>query len=128
MPIMIPTNRCRRLLDELGCWLAGAGLLFGLLIGLILGLLAGCAAAVEDDPPAEQQIVAGSLVEVTGLEHERIEVNPTEIVALRAPRRVHRVLPAKANCAIMTTDGKFLSIIESCAEVRRKLERLERPR
>jgi hypothetical protein len=120
---MSPSNRCRRLLDELGCWLAGAGLLFGLLIGLILGLLAGCMAAVQQDPPPEQQQLAFDLVTVTGLEHELIQINPSEVIALRAPRKVHRVLPPRANCAVQTTDGHFVSVLETCQEVLQRLER-----
>lgn len=82
-------------------------------------LLAGC--AYREDPPEQRQLAA-DLVELTGLEHERIEINPAEVVAVREPRAHHRVLPAKANCAVMTTDGKFISVLETCPEVTRRLE------
>ena len=71
-----------------------------------------------------QNALALDLVHLTGLHHELIEVNPTEIVVIRSPRKQSRLLPPEANCAIVTTDGKFISVLETCEEVDRRLEQV----
>ena len=83
---------------------------------LALVLLSGCAI---DDPPEQ---FAFDLVRVTGLDHEMIEINPAEVVAIHAPRLHRRELPPSAHCAIKTTDGKFISVLETCQEVADRLE------
>jgi hypothetical protein len=67
-------------------------------------------------------VVAVDLIQVTGLDGEAIAINPTEVVGIRAPRKHHRVLPPLANCAIMTTDGKFIAVLENCQMVSQRLE------
>jgi hypothetical protein len=77
----------------------------------------------SDDPRAEQ--IAVTLVELTGLDHESITVNPASIVALRTPREHDRVLPAAAACAVQTTDGKHISVLETCEKVRQLIDAAE---
>jgi hypothetical protein len=68
-------------------------------------------------------ILALSLIELTGPDKQHIEVNPSEVVALRAPR------PAEAThfapgvkCLVYTTDTHFIGVRETCAEVRDLIE------
>lgn len=64
-------------------------------------------------------IILAALVAVTGPGAKQILVNPHEVVSVR---------PAPANltdgvqCLIHTTDGKYISVLESCGDVVRKLE------
>ena len=83
-------------------------------------LLAGCAAVVNDPPDPRNQL-AIELVELSGLDNEQIEVNPAAVVAIRSPRQKNRIMAPAANCALLTTDGRFISVLESCDEVRRRL-------
>ena len=85
-------------------------------VGFLL-LFIGCA-----NVAAAHELLALELVQLTGLEHEIIQVNPSTIVAVRLPLERYRLLAAEANCQLMTLDGKFISVIETCAEVRRRLE------
>jgi hypothetical protein len=82
-------------------------------------LLLSCA----DDPRAEQ--IAVTLVELTGLDHETIAVNPASVVALRTPRTQGRVLPPEAACAVQTSDGKHISVLETCEKVRQLIDAAE---
>ena len=71
--------------------------------------------------PAGIIALALNLIQLTGLDHEAIYVNPSAITVIREPRTHHRTLPANANCALMTSDGKFVSVLESCYVVRKLL-------
>jgi hypothetical protein len=63
------------------------------------------------------------LLKLTGLDGQMIEVNPDQIVSLRVPREdQERHIHEKAQCLIHTTDGKFISVIETCERVQRLLE------
>ena len=84
-------------------------------LALIGMLLTGCAA---DDPPQ----LAFDMIELTGLVGERVAINPAEVVSIREPREKGRAVHPHANCIISTTDGKFISVIEECTEVERRLE------
>jgi hypothetical protein len=67
--------------------------------------------------------LALDLVQLTGLDHEAFYVNPSEVVMIREPRTHNRVLPPAARCAIVTSDGKFISVLEPCAQVRKLLDK-----
>lgn len=64
-------------------------------------------------------IVAAALVAVAGPGAKQILVNPSEVVSVRAAP-AH--LTDGIQCLIHTTDGKYISSIEDCATVVRKLE------
>ena len=52
---------------------------------------------------------------------QEVEINSTEIVAIRAPRSpdaVHK----DVSCVIFTTDGKFIAVQETCEQVERKVK------
>jgi len=69
-----------------------------------------------------QERLALDMIKVTGLEHEIIEINPNKVVAIREPRPQGRAVHNKANCTVLTADGKFVAVLEHCAEVERRLE------
>jgi hypothetical protein len=73
------------------------------------------------DHPAGQQL-AVELVELTGLDGELIAINPASVVTLRAPRKHDHLLPASASCAVQTSDGKHISVRETCKQVRQRLD------
>jgi uncharacterized protein YlzI (FlbEa/FlbD family) len=80
-------------------------------------LLLSCA----DDPAAGQQL-AVTLIELTGLDGEPVAVNPHSVVTLRSPRPNDHLLPPGAACAVQTSDGKHVSVRETCEQVRQRLD------
>jgi hypothetical protein len=72
------------------------------------------------------QLLALLLVTLTGPEGQHIELNPNVIVTIREPRgdtHFHKEI----KCVIHTSDGKFLSVQETCARVHELIdEALER--
>jgi len=65
------------------------------------------------------------LVRVTGLDGQEIDLNPSQIVSLRSPRGVHDprgVHHDAVRCLIHTTDGKIVSVVETCQDVLKMLE------
>jgi hypothetical protein len=73
------------------------------------------------DHPAGQQL-AVTLIELTGLDNEPIAINPHSVVTLRSPRANDHLLPAGAACAVQTSDGKHVSVRETCEQVRQRLD------
>jgi hypothetical protein len=63
-------------------------------------------------------VLAAVLVALTGVEEQSIEVNPSEVVSIR-PQRGN--LANGIRCIIHTTDGKYISVVEDCMTVSRKL-------
>lgn len=53
-------------------------------------------------------------LQLTGLDGQIILVNPDHIVSLRNPRGG---FDEDVNCLINTTDGKFITVVESCDHV-----------
>lgn len=49
-----------------------------------------------------------------------IAINPKLIVSMRAsvPDKVNERIAPSANCLINMTDGKFITVVESCNKVR----------
>jgi len=64
--------------------------------------------------------LASELVPLMGLERQMIWVNPAEVVTVRAPRGDTSLHPG-VKCILHMADGKTVSVIEDCAEVRKKL-------
>jgi hypothetical protein len=67
-------------------------------------------------------IIAIHLILLHGLHGHVLYVNPDEVVAIRSPTQ-HSLLKEGYKCAISTTDGKFVSVIEPCDEVHRLIEK-----
>ena len=68
----------------------------------------------------EALILAAVLVAFTAGDGRPIAVNPDQIVVVRGPSQKD-LLTRNVRCVLGTTDGKFISVVEDCAEVRRKL-------
>jgi hypothetical protein len=62
------------------------------------------------------------LVTVTGLDGRRIDINPKFVVSVVQPKE-KGTLTSQATCVLNFNDRKFLSIRESCDEVRALLKR-----
>jgi hypothetical protein len=65
-------------------------------------------------------IMALHLVVLHGPDGQLIEINPEEVISLRSPHiegHVHHAI----NCLIYTSDGKYLGVVEECADVQTKL-------
>lgn len=58
----------------------------------------------------------------TGPEHQVIQINPEKVTTFRRPRGNDH-LGKETHCVIFTTDGKFISVVESCEEVHDRLEK-----
>lgn len=61
------------------------------------------------------------LLQFTGPDGQRIEVNPAGIVSIRTPRKSEHFAPG-THCIIFTSDNKWLTVVESCQEVNDRLE------
>ena len=51
-------------------------------------------------------------------------VNVNEIASIRAPTAIDlgRHFAKGSKCVLLTTDGKFLAVVETCAEIRKALD------
>ena len=65
-------------------------------------------------------LLAVYLVALTGPNEQRIEVNPAQVVSLRAPRSEEHFAQG-VQCLLHTVDGKFIAVVEPCDAVRLKL-------
>jgi hypothetical protein len=52
-----------------------------------------------------------------------IRINPRNVTSLHAPTTPghNQVVVKGANCLVNTTDGKFISVVETCADVARMI-------
>lgn len=57
-----------------------------------------------------------------------ISVNPDEIVSLRGKfeESGDKHFIKEVQCLINTADGKFITVVEHCDEIRRKIEEIQR--
>jgi len=65
-------------------------------------------------------LAAVVLIQVTGPDGQRIDLNPSQIVSLREPR-VSEHVAAGTRCIIHTTGGKFIATVNECEEILRRL-------
>ena len=61
------------------------------------------------------------LVQFTGPDDQKIEVNPAEVVSTRIPRSEEHFAKG-VRCLINTVDGKFIAVIQTCEQVHKLLE------
>lgn len=68
-------------------------------------------------------LIALDLLEVHGPDGQIALVNTHEIATLREPATfdLRRHFAKGSRCIILTTDGKFLAVVETCAELRAAL-------
>jgi uncharacterized protein YlzI (FlbEa/FlbD family) len=69
--------------------------------------------------------LAFHLIVLHGLDGHEIDINPNEITVMREKDQGKHLAPG-AECAISMSDGKFVAVIESCNEVRQKIDALEK--
>lgn len=62
-----------------------------------------------------------ALVQLSGTEGQRIDINPAQIVSVRTVRDVPGHFGPQAKCLLHTTDGKIVTVTDDCETVRRKL-------
>jgi hypothetical protein len=65
--------------------------------------------------------IALDLAHFTGPDGQSIEINPEEIVSIRAPGTIAEHLHRATRCIVTTSDGKFVGVREECSEVEQKL-------
>jgi hypothetical protein len=65
------------------------------------------------------------LVVLKTVDNREVAINPKYVISLSVPKS-GGTLSSSVNCVVTFTDGKFLSMKESCAEVRKQLG-LENP-
>jgi hypothetical protein len=63
-------------------------------------------------------LIAASLIALHTPPHARIDLNPAQIVMLREPRDHETLLSQEAECIVLTVDGKFVAVVETCDQVR----------
>jgi len=61
------------------------------------------------------------LIQVQGPDTQIIDLNPEQIVAMRAPRGTDHFGP-EVKCLISTTDSKFVGVVQTCETVRKLLQ------
>jgi len=64
-------------------------------------------------------LAALELVTVHMIDGRVVQINPAEITSMVWPHEAssNKVMDDDVNCVISFTDGKFLSVAETCAEV-----------
>ena len=67
-------------------------------------------------------VVAVTIIILHSLTGAEISVNPEAIVSMRDGEHTGQYITKEVNCVVTTSDGKFISVIETCAEVRALIE------
>lgn len=67
--------------------------------------------------------MAVDLLELHGPDGQVVYVNEQEISSLRAPNSIdlRRFFAAGVHCVVVTTNGKFIGVVETCATIRGRL-------
>ena len=65
-------------------------------------------------------IILAAFISLHGPGHQHISVNPEVVISLRTPHGGY--FHKEVKCVIHTSDGKFISVTETCHLVERKLE------
>lgn len=69
-------------------------------------------------------LIAAEFVEVHGPNGQHAYINPSSISSLREPSQtdLRHYFVEGSKCVVVTTDGKFLSVRETCAEIHNMIE------
>lgn len=70
-------------------------------------------------------VLALHLIRLTGPDNQIVLINPEQVIELREPRgqtidHFHKSI----RCLVFTSSGKYTGVIETCEEVRIKLEQV----
>jgi hypothetical protein len=69
--------------------------------------------------------VAIVLIVLHGVDMHEVMINPEQVTSLREARKAEhnkKLFTAEAKCMIGLTDGKFVTVVESCKAVRELVE------
>jgi uncharacterized protein YlzI (FlbEa/FlbD family) len=69
-------------------------------------------------------------IAVHTIDGRSVLINRKAIVTIGGPRsgdKAQQMLTGDATCLVTLSDGKFVTVVESCDEIRRRLELLEAP-
>jgi uncharacterized protein YlzI (FlbEa/FlbD family) len=71
--------------------------------------------------------VAALLIELHGADGQRYWINPAEITTIREPSGtdLRQHFTSGARCIVLTTDGKFIAVRETCDVVRERVQQKE---
>ena len=69
--------------------------------------------------------VAQALLILHSVSGVAVEINPNAITHLRNPDTSHS-FTEKARCMVNLSDGKYVTVIETCEQVRRAIEDLRK--
>jgi hypothetical protein len=62
------------------------------------------------------------LVDLHTLHGHAVQINPLMVVSLREPQtQDKRVMHERVRCIVNFVDGKFITVVETCAAVRAKI-------
>ena len=68
--------------------------------------------------------IAINLIVLHAIDGSEITISPRHVTSMRAahPEKANELVAEQVNCIIGLTDGRFISVIEPCVEVRKMLE------
>jgi len=69
-------------------------------------------------------LAATAFIQLTGPDNQVIQLNPKSIIDFRTPRGTDHFAPG-TRCLIHTTDGRFISVVETCDEIHHILEDMQ---
>jgi uncharacterized protein YlzI (FlbEa/FlbD family) len=70
-------------------------------------------------------VLLATLIVLHTLDGREIDINPKQITSMREAKEDDedgKAFTSGVRCMVNLTDGKFVTVVETCAEVRRKLE------
>lgn len=69
-------------------------------------------------------LIAAQLIVLHTIDGREISINPAQVTSLHAakPGEANKQLALGVRCLVNLTDGKFVSVAESCETVRRMLQ------
>jgi hypothetical protein len=69
-----------------------------------------------------KRAVLVSILLLHGPTGREIRLNTSMVTSLHAPQGPNKSLSEEVRCLINTADGKFISVVESCADIARLIE------
>jgi len=73
-------------------------------------------------------LVAAALIVLHNVDGDEIFINPEHITVLHATKEAskgtkNQLVTGGVNCVVVMSTGKFMSVLEDCAEVRKMMEK-----
>lgn len=67
-------------------------------------------------------LMAIALIQLTSPQHQQIFINPAEVTSIREPRGAGVHFAPGVKCLIVMVNRNFITVTETCEEVRKQLE------